>query len=103
MRLVLNDCFLFTGTLLFDEKTRQCAALFWFGLRIVEILQVLLTGRPPNKKWIRPAFFGDRFGGKYCGLCTKNLPAEEVGCLDGFLYEAAQNSRSIKKSKTYSG
>jgi hypothetical protein len=26
------------GTLLFDEKIRQSAALFWFGLRNVETL-----------------------------------------------------------------
>jgi hypothetical protein len=28
---------------------------------------------------VLPAFFGDRFGGKDCGLCTNNPPAEEVG------------------------
>jgi uncharacterized protein (DUF2236 family) len=27
--------FLFAGTHLFDEKVRQSAALFWFGLRVV--------------------------------------------------------------------
>jgi hypothetical protein len=26
------------GTLLFDEKIRQSAALFWFGLRNIEVL-----------------------------------------------------------------
>jgi hypothetical protein len=31
------------------------------------------------------------FGGKDCGLCPYNPSAEEVGGLDGFLYEAAQN------------
>ncbi len=31
------------------------------------------------------------FGGKDRGLCLYNLSAEEVGGLDGFLYEAAQN------------
>jgi hypothetical protein len=35
-----NTFFLFSGTLLFiDEKIRQSAALFWFGLRVVGILQ----------------------------------------------------------------
>jgi hypothetical protein len=29
---------LYTGALLFDEKIRQSAALFWFGLRNVEVL-----------------------------------------------------------------
>jgi hypothetical protein len=30
----------FAGTLLFDEKIRQSAALFWFGLGDVGILQI---------------------------------------------------------------
>jgi hypothetical protein len=38
-RFVLNPFFLLAGALLFDEKIRQCAALFWFGLRDVGILQ----------------------------------------------------------------
>jgi hypothetical protein len=34
-----------------------------------------------NEKYIYivPAFVGYRFGGKDCGLCTYNPPAEEVG------------------------
>jgi hypothetical protein len=36
---VKNPFFLLAGALLFDEKTRQSAALFWFGLRDVGILQ----------------------------------------------------------------
>jgi hypothetical protein len=37
------------------------------------------TCKPLNIKCIVPAFFGDRFGGKDGGLCTYNLPAEELG------------------------
>jgi hypothetical protein len=37
-QLVWNSFFLFAGTLLFDEKVRQSAALFWFGLRVLGIL-----------------------------------------------------------------
>ena len=33
-----NPVFLLAGALLFDEKIRQNAALFWFGLRDVGIL-----------------------------------------------------------------
>jgi hypothetical protein len=33
--------------------------------------------------------FGDRFGGKDCGLCPYNPSVEEVGGLDEFLYEVA--------------
>jgi hypothetical protein len=37
-RLAWNPVFLLAGTLLFYEKIRQSAALFWFGLRDVGIL-----------------------------------------------------------------
>jgi hypothetical protein len=48
--------------------------------------------RPPNMiKCIVPAFFGDRFVEKECGLLTHNPPAEEVGGLGICLYLAAQN------------
>jgi hypothetical protein len=33
-----NPVFLLAGALLFDEKTRQSAALFWLGLRNDEVL-----------------------------------------------------------------
>ncbi len=33
-----NPVFLLAGALLFDEKSRQSAALFWFGLRNDEVL-----------------------------------------------------------------
>ncbi len=34
----MNPVFLLAGALLFDEKIRQSAALFWFGLQDVRIL-----------------------------------------------------------------
>jgi hypothetical protein len=37
-RFALNPIFLLAGTLLFDEKIRQNAALFWVGLWDVGIL-----------------------------------------------------------------
>jgi hypothetical protein len=37
-RFAQNPVFLLAGALLFDEKIRQSAALFWIGLRDVEIL-----------------------------------------------------------------
>jgi hypothetical protein len=38
LRFAYNPVFLLAGALLFDEKIRQNAALFWFGLRDVGIL-----------------------------------------------------------------
>jgi hypothetical protein len=46
-------------------------------------------------------YFGARFGGKDCGLCPYNPSAEEVGGLDGFLYEAAQNFEVFSNSQDY--
>jgi hypothetical protein len=60
-------------------------------------LNILLTSHPPNVKCIFPTLFGDWFGGKDCILYTYNLCAEEVGWLDGFFYEAAQNFELLSK------
>jgi hypothetical protein len=43
MREPGNPFFLLAGALLFDKKIRQSAALFWFGLRVVGILQIFYT------------------------------------------------------------
>jgi hypothetical protein len=67
-----NSFFLLAGALLFDEKIRQSAGAQPYP-RPFET-----PNRPPNIKCIVPAFFGDRFRGKYGGLCTLNPPAEEV-------------------------
>ncbi len=40
---VLNPFFLLAGALLFDEKICRSAALFWFGLRDVGILQIFYS------------------------------------------------------------
>jgi hypothetical protein len=45
--------------------------------------------------------FGAQFCGKDCGLCPYNPSAEEVGGLDGFLYEAAQNFEVFSNSQDY--
>jgi hypothetical protein len=37
------------------------------------------TYEPSPKKCIVPALYGELFGGKDCGLCKYNSPAEEVG------------------------
>jgi hypothetical protein len=37
-RFAYNPVFLLAGALLFDDKIRQSAALFWFGLQDVGIL-----------------------------------------------------------------
>jgi hypothetical protein len=37
------ESFLPTGALLFDEKIRQSAPLFWFGLQYVGILQIFYS------------------------------------------------------------
>jgi hypothetical protein len=57
------------GALLFDEKISQSAALFWFGVRDVEILY----SRAAILRTIDvfPAFLEHaRFGGKDRGLST---------------------------------
>jgi hypothetical protein len=43
-----------------------------------------------NSLLILPHFWRP-FGGKDCGLCPYNPAVEEVGGLEVFLYEAAQN------------
>jgi hypothetical protein len=43
-----------------------------------------------SKEQLLTLIFEARFGRKDCGLYPYNPSAEEVGGLDGFLYEAAQ-------------
>ncbi len=47
--------------------------------------------RPPNIKYIVPAFLGDQFIEKDSGLRKHNPAAEEVRGLEVFLYYADQN------------
>jgi hypothetical protein len=68
--------------------------LHYFGLDcgLLEFFRYSITYEPSSKnKMYSSCNFGDYFGGKDCVLCTYNPPAEEVGGLDGFLYEVAQN------------
>ncbi len=62
---------------------KRCTILVWIAVC------------PPNIKCIVPAFFRDRFGEKDCSLCKYNQSAEEVGWLDGFLYEGVQNFEPV--------
>ncbi len=88
------------------KKSAKCFSIFVWIVGCWNSSDILLTSRPPNVKCIVPTFSGDRFGGKDCILYTYNLCAEEVGWLDGFFYEAAQNFELLSKiqdknQKTY--
>ncbi len=83
-----------------------CTILVW----IAGWWNSLLTSCKTKTNCWLSRIFGDRFGGKDCGLWPYN-PSQQVGGLDAFLYEAAQNfevfskiqDQKIKKSKIYSG
>jgi hypothetical protein len=91
-RFVKNPSVLLAGALLFDEKIHQSSGKccnIWFGLWDVGILQMFYLGAVLQRTIVDISrIFGTWFGGKDCGLCTF---AEEVGGLDGFLFESAQN------------
>jgi hypothetical protein len=73
-----------------DEKIRQSAALFWFGLRDVGIFQIFYTHEPSSKEQLMTLpHFGTRFDRKSYDLSPYNPSDEDVGGLDGFLYETA--------------
>ncbi len=79
---------------LFDEKTRQSAALFWFGLRDVGILQIYYS-RVIIQRTIEdsPAFLVTGLAEKIavCAHTTHDPICLKEGGLEVFLYEAAQN------------
>jgi hypothetical protein len=52
------------GALLFDEKIRQSAAVFWFGLRDVGFLQIFYSLDVIQRTNVYSRIFGARFGGK---------------------------------------
>jgi hypothetical protein len=61
------------GTLLFDEKIRQSAALFWFGLQGVGILQIFYSRAIKQRTIVDfPAFLETPLAGKDCDLCPYN-------------------------------
>jgi hypothetical protein len=58
-RLVENPFFLLAGALLFDEKSRQSAALFWFGLRDVGFLKLFCSQAVIQRTIVdSPSFLG---------------------------------------------
>jgi hypothetical protein len=63
--------------------------LHYFGLWDVRILQTLCSRAVIQRKIVDSPAFLYRFAGKDCCLC--NPSAEEVGGLEVFLYEPAQN------------
>ncbi len=97
-QFVYNPFFLLAGALLFNEKIRQNAALL-FGLRAVGILQIFFSQAVLQRTIVySPAFLEFCLAEKIAVfLCPYNSSAEEVGGLDGFLYGAAQNFKSLFK------
>jgi hypothetical protein len=85
--------FLLAGTISFDEKSRQSAALFWFGLCDFGVLQIFYSWAVLQRTIVdSPSFFSPSSRKRLPnGQCPYNPFDEEVGGLDGFLYEAAQN------------
>jgi hypothetical protein len=77
------------GAFLFYEKIRKSAALFWFGLPDVGILQLFCSRGVLQRRIVNNLHIF--VGGKDCGLCPYNPSAEEVGGLYGFLYEALKS------------
>ncbi len=78
------------GTLLFDEKIRRSAALFWLRLRDVGILQIFYSRAVLQRTIVHsPSFLGFGLAEKVAIFALQS--AEEIGGLDGLLYEAAQN------------
>jgi hypothetical protein len=78
---------LLAGTLLYDEKIRQSAALFKFGLRDDRILQIFFSPAVIQRTIV--AFLETGLAVKIA-VCLNNKSAEEVGGLEVFLYETAQ-------------
>ncbi len=67
---VLNPFFLLAGALLFDEKIFQSAALFWFGLRDVGILQIFYSRAVVHRTLLdSPAFLEHSSAEKNRSLC----------------------------------
>jgi hypothetical protein len=74
------------GALLFDEKIRQRAALFWFGLRDVGLFYSRAVVQ-------RTIFYFPAF------LEYGSAESEQAGGLETFLSEAAQNSQLKLKNQ----
>jgi hypothetical protein len=107
-RLLLNPFFLLAGALLFDEKIR---CTIWFGMWDVRILQIFYSRAVVHRTSVdSPAFLETGLAEKIA-VCAHTTPsAEEIGGLEFFFAQAAQNfdffqmfKIRIKKSKTYKG
>jgi hypothetical protein len=69
------------GTLLIDEKIRQSAALFWFGLRDVGILQKFYSGSVLQRTIVdSPAFLEQGSAEKImvCGHTNRDPNKQKV-------------------------
>ncbi len=80
---------------------KSAKVLQYFGLDC-EMLEFFKysTHEPSSKEQLLTLrIFEARLGGKDCGLCPYNRSAEEVGGLDVFLYEAAQNFEVLSNIK----
>jgi hypothetical protein len=75
------------------KKIRQSAALFWFGLRNVEVLhsQAAIQGTIV----VPPEFLEHGSAKKDRGLSTCKPWTEQAGGLEAFLHEAAHNLEVI--------
>jgi hypothetical protein len=83
-----------TGAFLFDEKVRQSAALFCFGLLDIGIFHIFYSRAVLQRTIVdSPAFLEPCLAEKIavCAHTRYNPAAEEVGGLDRFLHEATQN------------
>jgi hypothetical protein len=75
------------GTVLYDEKIRPSAALFWLGLRDVGILQIFYSRAVIQRTIVDSPTFLETIWRKRLGF----VPIKSVGGLEVFSYEAAQN------------
>jgi hypothetical protein len=72
------------GALLFVKKIRQRAALFWFGLLDVGVLQICYSRAVIQRTIVDfPAFLEHGSAEKIavCGLTNRDPNKQEVGCI----------------------
>jgi len=75
-----------TGALLFNEKIRQSAALFWFGLRNVEILQIFYSRAVIQRTTVDSHAILEHGLAEKIAVCvhTNRTPNKQQG---GFIFE----------------
>ncbi len=74
----------------FKNSPKCCTILVWIA-GCWNSSNILLTSRYTKNNCLLSRIFGDLFDGKDCDFCPYNPSPEEVGGLEVFLYEAAQN------------